>query len=367
VVIRTTNGGLNWVMLGSGIPPVYGLYCIFAFDADNCWVGSEDGSLWHTINGGANWTHVILTPTAGFIDAVHFFDTNNGFALGDPVNNVWSYYITTNGGNNWSLALNAPAAENSEAGWNNSYCALDTGHIWWGTNLNKIWKGSFRGNFFAAPTPLSPWSMGIAFNDILNGTAIIYSSTTFYSNLRSTDGGYNWFESGFVPYYAYTLKGVPGTQYMWMGTINAVARSTDNGLTFSGQIALPSNTAVLAMSMYSINCGWIGTQGGKIYRYIDDVGINDPGEIPVKYELKQNYPNPFNPQTTINYSLAKTGYASIKIYNVLGLEICTLVNGIITAGNHSINFDGTNLPSGTYFYILRSGDYTASKKMALIK
>jgi Secretion system C-terminal sorting domain len=375
VVIRTTNGGSNWIMLGSGIPPTSGLYCIYAFDENNCWVGSEDGSLWHTASGGTNWTHVILSPNAGFIDAIYFFDMDNGFVLGDPVNNIWSYYVTTNGGNNWMLAPNAPAAETDEAGWNSSFCALDTGHIWWGTNSNKIWRGSFRGTFFAAPTPLSPWSMGVAFNDIWNGTAIINSSSTFYSNLRSSDGGYSWSESGFVPYYPYTLKGVPGTQYMWMGTVNTVERSTDNGLIFSTQIALPSNTAVLAMSMYSINCGWVGTQGGKIYRYIDDVGINDPGAIPVKYELKQNYPNPFNPQTTINYSLAKAGHVTLKIYNMLGQEIYTLADGFETAGEHSVLFNASNLPSGTYFYMMSSRDpvsgtgqvYTATKKMVLIK
>ncbi len=90
-------------------------------------------------------------------------------------------------------------------------------------------------------------------------------------------------------------------------------------------------------------------------------------ETPQSYVLNQNYPNPFNPVTKINYALPKSGLVTLKIYDVLGREVMTLVNEMKSAGNYSIDFNGTNLSSGIYFYSLKSGDFTAVKKMTLIK
>ena len=83
--------------------------------------------------------------------------------------------------------------------------------------------------------------------------------------------------------------------------------------------------------------------------------------------MKQNYPNPFNPMTTIDYTLAKSGFVSLKVYDILGQEVVTLVNGVEKAGDHNVNLNAANLPSGTYFYTLRSGDFTATKSLVLVK
>ncbi len=86
-----------------------------------------------------------------------------------------------------------------------------------------------------------------------------------------------------------------------------------------------------------------------------------------KFWLGQNYPNPFNPSTTINYSLKKPGFVQIKVYDVLGKEMATLVNGKKTAGNYSVMFNGNNLSSGVYFYVLDYGETKLLKKMMLLK
>ncbi|HEY5534745.1 MAG TPA: T9SS type A sorting domain-containing protein, partial [Ignavibacteria bacterium] len=91
------------------------------------------------------------------------------------------------------------------------------------------------------------------------------------------------------------------------------------------------------------------------------------GEIPEAYSLSQNYPNPFNPVTKINYSLPKNGLVTLKIYDVLGREVMTLVKEMKSAGNYAVDFNGANLSSGIYFYSLKSGDFTSVKKMTLIK
>ncbi len=85
-----------------------------------------------------------------------------------------------------------------------------------------------------------------------------------------------------------------------------------------------------------------------------------------------NYPNPFNPETTISFGLTEAGYTTLNIYNIAGQKIATLVQDELSAGTHSITWDGTtsngaNVASGMYFYRLQSGDYSITNKMVLMK
>ena len=96
---------------------------------------------------------------------------------------------------------------------------------------------------------------------------------------------------------------------------------------------------------------------------IDD-GIN---EVPTEFSLAQNYPNPFNPTTTIKYSIPKLSFVTIKIYDVLGREVATLVNEEKTIGNYKVEFNGSNLSSGIYFYTLKAGKFTQTRKLVLMK
>ncbi len=89
--------------------------------------------------------------------------------------------------------------------------------------------------------------------------------------------------------------------------------------------------------------------------------------VPTSYKLEQNYPNPFNPQTRISYSLPTDAYVVMKVYDVIGREIATLVNGYQEAGYRSTEFNASNLPSGVYIYRLQAGNFSAVKKMLLMK
>jgi len=86
-----------------------------------------------------------------------------------------------------------------------------------------------------------------------------------------------------------------------------------------------------------------------------------------KYSLSQNYPNPFNPATKINFTISVSGYVSIKVFDFLGKEITELVNTDVKPGSYSLDFNGESLPSGMYFYALRSGNFTETRKMMLVK
>jgi hypothetical protein len=97
--------------------------------------------------------------------------------------------------------------------------------------------------------------------------------------------------------------------------------------------------------------------------------VEDQGNlyIPKEYKLEQNYPNPFNPTTTIKYSIPKTSFVSLKIYNLIGEEVATLVNEENSIGNYEIEFNATSLPSGVYFYRIQADSFVETKKMVLLK
>jgi hypothetical protein len=111
--------------------------------------------------------------------------------------------------------------------------------------------------------------------------------------------------------------------------------------------------------------------------YVDDINIiayefvpvgTDPvAEVIKDYSLEQNYPNPFNPATEIEFTLAEQGQAALKIFDILGNEVSTLVNEVRAAGKHKVTFDASGLPSGVYFYTLQTNGYINTKKMILLR
>lgn len=95
--------------------------------------------------------------------------------------------------------------------------------------------------------------------------------------------------------------------------------------------------------------------------------VDDQIAHPSKFELEQNYPNPFNPATTIRFTIPEKSLVTLKVYDMLGREVSTLVNDVKNAGTHTVKFSAQDLPSGMYLYTITAGNYTATKKMMLVK
>jgi len=89
--------------------------------------------------------------------------------------------------------------------------------------------------------------------------------------------------------------------------------------------------------------------------------------MPARFTLEQNYPNPFNPTTTIRYALPQRASVSLIVYNTLGQQVAVLQNGEQEAGSHEVHFDGSNLSSGVYFYLLHAGGFIQAKKFVLVR
>lgn len=139
--------------------------------------------------------------------------------------------------------------------------------------------------------------------------------------------------------------------------------------TLIGGITPPSD------GFYDVTATFVGafgyenwTAGWAKFKVVTDVEEEENiNSIPTTYSVSQNYPNPFNPTTTINFELPQTSNVRLSIYNILGQEVVTLVNDIVTAGSHSVNWNAVNMPSGVYIYRIESGSFSVSKKMTLLK
>lgn len=137
-----------------------------------------------------------------------------------------------------------------------------------------------------------------------------------------------------------------------------------------GYIFLPESPGM--NSIYNSMTAWFAES--LCYEYSLWASFETPGQrrpyvngTPDKFGLEQNYPNPFNPSTKIRFTLPKDVNVKLIVFDILGREVITLVNGVIDAGIHEINFDASLLSSGVYFYRIQAGKYTTKKKMLLIK
>ncbi|MCX6160216.1 MAG: T9SS type A sorting domain-containing protein [Ignavibacteriae bacterium] len=122
----------------------------------------------------------------------------------------------------------------------------------------------------------------------------------------------------------------------------------------------------------SVDTGYVVGYYGVIYKTTDGggtlVGINHGNnQIPEKFSLSQNYPNPFNPVTKINFDIAKTGFASLIVFDVLGRKVETLVNQKMSAGSYNVSWDASQYPSGVYFYRITAEGFSDTKKLLLLK
>lgn len=148
----------------------------------------------------------------------------------------------------------------------------------------------------------------------------------------------------------------------------------NRGGIYQHQITIPftftaSSTPGIDSLYATANVGYVGKWNWipeKRIIVIQGIGINN-NSTPVSFTLAQNYPNPFNSQTKISYHLLSKNFVTLEIFDLRGKHITYLVNGIQKEGEHILRFDGSNLPSGVYFYTLSTGDFVETKKMLLIK
>jgi len=349
-VFVTNNNGANYTkMIAAGIPntanrPIIAGVAsntdanqlIVYVGGDYSTIGNIGGIYW-SVNGGGSFTRANGLSSDIMAPAVFY----NFYGLGkDPVNTMKRYgYFEGNGGG--------------------FYESNDEGKNW--SLKNQVVTGyKNAGTLVIHPS-------------IQNLFYIAISESGLF---KTTDGGTSWNNvAGWVSAEQVDAAGNIITAYgrRTGDTFNKIYKTTDNGNTWDEitnyNHRLP-NTTSLSINPYNTNQLWIGTTGNGTYIYDGlTIGIRPiSSEIPSSYELSQNYPNPFNPSTKINFAIPNySEFVTLKVFDVQGKEIATLVNEGLKAGHYSVDFNASGFSTGTYFYTLSSGGFVESKKMVLIK
>jgi photosystem II stability/assembly factor-like uncharacterized protein len=395
-IYRTLDGGKTWESKNTGIPSGTGMYGVSAVDSLNCIVGwlassGTPATIYRTTDGGKSWTSV-WTLAGSFPDGIKMFSPSYGVFIGDPTGNAKPYQFryTIDSGKTWNLSPTSPIAT-SEFGVINAFDFIDTNRIWVGSantlatgTTAKIYKTTtgINGTWSSASVSGTKGAQGlyfqaIAFVDTIHGMAGSNNSNI----VKTTDGGATWtpvvIPSGLTSFAVINMTGLKdGSNKIWMSVNTGVGVynfyfTTDFGTTWTS-IALPVeilSNGMQHVQFFSPTLGYSGGVGGVMFKYsAPATGIIDNNVIPVNYNVFQNYPNPFNPSTTIQYQVPENTFVNLRVYNSLGQETAVLVNGMVNAGTHEVQFNASNLSSGIYFYVIKAGEkFVQTRKMILLK
>jgi len=320
IIKKTTNGGINWFTV-STLPWASILRDICFANKDTGWVCSNDltsGGLWRTLNGGLSWQLQLdynYRPSKVF-----FVNINTGWVIG---NSGQYLYKTTNCGGNWNLQTST----SSEFYRDVFFATSDTGWIVKniGTGQYSIIQTTNGGNnWFGVNSPIVSTSARLFFIDNKKGWA-----GDAFNRIVATLDGFNWGIQISPRYTNYNVSFVD-TVIGWAGA-SGLVHTSDGG----GPIVSANQTIT---------------------------------EVPKDFVLEQNYPNPFNSTSNLKFKIANLTNIKIVVYDIMGREIQTLLNGKYTSGTYECRFDGSSLSSGIYLYALfADGKKIDTKRMVLIK
>ncbi|MBK9096980.1 MAG: T9SS type A sorting domain-containing protein [bacterium] len=313
-ILRTNDGGNTWTSQNSGTS--HHLQSVYFIDTNNGWAVGGEGSILHTTNGGTTW-NVQYTGNGGVLYSVFFFDELNGITIGS----VGYMYRTSDGGNIWIRQQNVT----SKTLYDMSFPEPSTGTIV-GEDGIILLTSDGGVSWIIQPSGTTIPLRSVHFIDSMTGWAV--GSTTYGKIIKTTDGGSTWVNQS-----------------------SGAARGL-NDVYFA-----------------DIKNGWIVGANGTILSTKDIASsiVEHSTAKLIDFILSQNYPNPFNPSTTISWQSPVSSWQTLKVYDLLGREVATLVDEYKPAGRYEVKFDASHLTTGVYFYRLWAEEFTSTKKLILMK
>jgi choice-of-anchor A domain-containing protein/uncharacterized repeat protein (TIGR01451 family) len=385
----STGGGNN----GNGWQEVNGfgageiVYSLI-YNGNTMYAGTWGGKIYRSTNNGQTWVRINNSMTVSFIWSLQ---ASGGFIFAATEQGVYKYNGTT-----WTLtslagmdvhALTASGSAIYAGTWGfGVYKSVDAGATW--TPINNglsyfltiqsltvkgttLFCGTVGGGVFRSTDGGANWTQFNVGNNViwaLGATSGAVFASSYGDGLyRSTDNGASWSKLSLAVQFVYSIATSSTKIYVasWTG---GVFSSTDHGNTWTslGMGGLGVSTLVINPNSEDI---FVGTKEGQVFFSRSGSGATnvDDENVINKFELSQNYPNPFNPSTTIQFVVPDAGKYILKVYNMLGQEVATLVDNDLSSGIHKVNFDANNLSSGIYVYKLVGNKVNLSKKMILMK
>jgi photosystem II stability/assembly factor-like uncharacterized protein len=349
-IYKTINAGENWFQCYDG----YGRKVSNVMFSGNYGVANDNRELYLSRNGGNNWSYYWYPTTFDIHNSI-ILPNGNAIAVGDSNLIIkstdfgtWSQYQLSGVGHLLDIIFTDES----------------TGYII--SSNNKYLKSTNTGNNWIVQT--IPENYIQCFYFLNSNTGYIFAGISL---LKTTNGGLNWISKMsnntlFIKkiYFLDTIKGFAIGNYA-----SQLNYTTNGGVNWTPTL-LHNNSMIYSINFANPSTGYITGGYGTIFKTTNGGTIwvnNIESKIPKNFSLSQNYPNPFNPNTIIRFQIKDSRFVTLKIFNILGKEIATLVNEKQSPGTYEVSWDGSAYPSGVYFYKLITGDFTETKKMVMIK
>ena len=391
ISIKTNAQQYGWYVIDPvSIPGTPDFSDVFFTDDNTGWITSGSiNNIFKTVDGGETFE---VQTTQLTTSAIHMLNENEGYSGGAS----GFVYRTTNGGTNWNFhgTIGATLTDISfpPSGGTGYACGFNGAISSITSTIVTPMNSGVNGNLSSIIFPINSSEGWVCGGSIIRhfiagawtgdqdypsgGYNAIYMVDALYGwavgdngiIIHTTDGQ-NWFaqtnpdnNSLFDVFFLNENEG-------WaVGAQGIVIHTTNGGTTWAVVGAGLTSNFLTGVHFTSSTNGYVSGNNKTLLKYTQSIGITPiPGTLPEDYALMQNYPNPFNPTTNIRLEVKKSERIVLKVYDLLGKEIATLVNQKLNPGSYELTFDAGNIPSGVYFYRLEAGDYMETRKMLLIK
>lgn len=405
-ILYSDDAGTTWQESFDGLPevPTYALLTI----NNNIHAGGASGGIFKSVDKGGSWTshRKVNDPYRTNLGSQNIYalesDFNDRIFAGSS---DWgTLYYSDDGGISWDIS-EFSTSQDQGAVW--SLLVDDSNYVYLGTNGAGLWISKDNGLTIEFSGISFGWIRALA----KGRDGSIYVGTHNQGVSRSQNHGASWTQinNGLPSSPVYTIT-VSEENIVYAGTNYGLYRLNGNDLlweevnsdlgekdvssiltqpdgklfigTFFNGVYYSSNygdslvklnagledNRVWTFGVDNANYLFVGTNKGvyKSTSPISSIKTQNKNNVSV-INLNQNYPNPFNPSTTIEFSLPKSEFTTLKVYNILGKEVMTIVSQKLNPGKHTYLFDGNNLACGVYYYFLVAGGYSEMKKMILLR
>jgi hypothetical protein len=378
-IFRSVNDGKDWIRVITGLttPYVEALAMVPTEAGDTILLAATDSSVIRSTDNGAGWE-----------------SADSGLIVGNS--NFRCFASSSSGAGGTIIFLGASrlsVVNYSYPPTSGVYRSSDYGATWVYTGVGErfvnallvsrgnVFVGTYTGVYRSADngehwTKVNTGLIDSVVEALAGTDSGIFAGTSFGGGVfRSTNEGETWTQvnDGMANASVNSLLALSrdeGRTALFAGTDSSVFLSVDNGATWKTVGAGLEGMEILSLAVSGENL-FAGTLTNGVWRrplseMMTPVSTRT-GEPPREFSLRQNYPNPFNPTTYISYQLPINALVILKVYDVIGREVRTLVNERQPAGVHSVRFNASNLPSGVYFYRMRAGPVIQTKKSVVIK